>query len=129
MMSTMRVAALAAVFGGAAGSFGCMLYAGRHNDSRILLVLFTVWVLAPFAGLLGAYRASRGWTVFTRGTLYGLMLVLSLASLAVYGRVALRPPKAQAASVFVLVPPASWLLMAIVLPLAAVVSGRRSRQR
>jgi len=105
-----------------------MLRAGRHNSSRILLVLFALWVLSPFVVLVLANMVSKRWSVLTRATLYSVMLVLTLGSLAIYGDVALGPPRAQTAFVFVVVPPASWLLIAIVLPTAALLSGRRSRR-
>jgi hypothetical protein len=38
----------------------------------------------------------------------------------------MRPPRPQAAFVFVIVPPASWLFAAIVVAFAAVVSRRSS---
>ena len=56
------------------------------------------------------------------------MLVLTLGSLAIYGVDALRPPRPQAAFVFIVVPPASWLVIAIVIPIAALTSGRLSRR-
>jgi hypothetical protein len=46
--SLLRAAALAAVLVGAVGSVAFMLYAGRHNPSRLLMTLFTLWVLSPF---------------------------------------------------------------------------------
>jgi len=124
----LRGAALVAVLAGAGGSVGLMLRAGRHNSSRILLVLFALWVLSPFVVLVLANMVSKRWSVLTRATLYSVMLVLTLGSLAIYGDVALGPPRAQTAFVFVVVPPASWLLIAIVLPTAALLSGRRSRR-
>jgi len=126
-LSLLRAAALIAVLAGAAGSLGLMLYAGRHNDSRLLLVLFALWVLSPFMALVLAHVVSKRWSALTRATLYSVMLVLTLGSLAIYGDVALGPPRAKTAFVFVVVPPASWLLMAIVVPIAALISGRLSR--
>jgi hypothetical protein len=124
----LRRAALAAVLTGAVGSAALMLYAGRRNDSRLLLTLMAIWVLSPFVVLVCAHVISTRWSVRTRATLYGLMLVVTLGSLAVYGHTVLRPPKAQAAFAFIVVPPASWLFIAIVLPIAAFISGGRSRQ-
>src|SRR5437762_704930 len=97
----LRGAALIAVLIGAAGSVGFMLYAGRHNKSNLLLVLFAIWVLSPFVAFLFATVVSKGWPVLTRVTLYSLMLVVSLGCLALYGYVALGPPRAQTAFVFV----------------------------
>jgi hypothetical protein len=127
-LGLLRAAALIAVLAGAAGSFGLMLHAGRRNDSRILLVLFTIWVLSPFVALVLADVVSKGWSVLTRATLHSVMLVLTLGSLAIYGDVALGPPRAKTAFVFVVVPPASWLLIAIAVPIAALMSCRLSRR-
>jgi hypothetical protein len=60
-------------------------------------------------------------------TLYSITLVLTLGSLAIYVYDAWRPPKAQAAFVFVVIPLASWLLIAIVAT-AAFFSARLSRR-
>jgi hypothetical protein len=125
----LRAAALIAVLGGAVGSVGLMLYAGRRNNSRILLVLFALWVLSPYMALVWANMFSKSWSVITRATLYSVMLVLALGSLAIYAYVALGPPRPKAAFAFVVVPPASWLPIAIVVPIAALISGRLSRRR
>jgi len=109
------------------GSIGLMLYAGRHAP-RLLVVLFAIWVLSPFIALAAANVVSKRRSVLTRATLYSVMLVLTLGSLAVYGADALRPPRSQAAFVYVVVPLASWLLMTIVVAVAASISGRRSRR-
>jgi len=127
-LGLLRAAALIAVLAGAAGSLGLMLHAGRRNDSRLLLVLFTIWVLSPFVALVLADVVSNRWSVLTRATLHGVMLVLTLGSLAIYGDAALGPPRAKTAFVFVVVPPASWLLIAIAVPIAALISGRLSRR-
>ncbi len=127
VLGLLRGAALIAVLAGAVGSVSLMVYVGRRNDSRILLGLFGLWVLSPFMVLVLANVVSKRWSVFTRATLYSVMLVLTLGSLAIYGDVAFGPPRAKAAFVFVVVPPASWLLIAIVVPIAALISGRLSR--
>jgi len=126
-LGLLHAAGLIAVLVGAVGSVGLMLHAGRNNPSRLLLVLFALWVLSPFIALVLANMVSKRWSVLTRATLYTVMLVLTVGSLAIYGDVALGPPRAKAAFVFVVVPPASWLLIAIVLPIAALISGRPSR--
>jgi hypothetical protein len=126
-LGLLRVAALTAVLAGSVGSIGLMLYAGRRNSSRLLLVLFALWVLSPFVALVLANVVSKRWPVLTRATLYSLMLVLTACSLAIYAEVALGPPRAKAAFVFVVVPPASWLLIAIAVSIAALISRRLSR--
>jgi hypothetical protein len=126
-LGLLRLTALIALLVGAAGSVGLTLHAGRHNASRILLIIFAIWVLSPFMGLVLANVVSKSWSVVTRAALHGLMLIIALGSLAIYADVALGPPRAKTAAVFVVVPPASWLLIAITLPVAALLSRRRSR--
>ena len=126
-LDLLRATALPAVLAGAVGSVGLMLYAGRRNNSRLLLVLFALWVLSPFVALVLGNMVSNRWPARIRATLYGLMLVLTVGSLAFYGAVALGPPRAKAAFVFVVVPPVSWLLIAIVVSIAALISRSLSR--
>jgi len=126
-MTTLRMVSLMAVVAGALGSEGLMLRAGQHSP-RLLIVAFTVWVLSPFAALLWAYKVSSGWSIVTRTALYGVALVVALSALAIYGDlITVKPQAASAAFVFVAVPPASWAFMAIVIPMAALLSGKRSR--
>ena len=125
-LSVLRTAALIALPAGAAGSIGLMLRAGHRNPSRVLLILFAIWVLSPFVALLFAIIVSKDCSVLTRATLYGVVLVLTATSLAIYGDVALGPPRTKTAFVFVVVPPASWLLIAIAISIAALISRRRS---
>ena len=127
-LGLLRAAALIAVLAGAGGSVGLMLRAGRRNDSRTLLVLFAIWVLSPFMALVLANVVSKRWSVLTRATLYVVMLVVTLGSLAIYGHDAWRPRQAQAALWYVLVPPVSWLLFIIVVTIAALISRRLSRK-
>jgi hypothetical protein len=127
-LGLLRTATLIAVVAGAAGSLALMLHAGRRNNSRILLVLFTIWVLSPFVALVVADVVSKRWSVLTRAAPHSVMLVLTFGSLAIYGDVALGPPRAKTAFAFVVVPPASWLLIAMALLIAALISGRRSRR-
>jgi hypothetical protein len=127
-LGLLRAAAVIAVLAGAVGSVGLMLRAGHRNPSRLLLVLFALWVLSPFMALILAYMASKRWSALSRATLYSAMLVLTMVTLAIYGDVGLGPPRAETAFVFVVVPPASWLLIALVVPIAGLISGRQSRR-
>lgn len=126
-LGLLRAVALIAVVAGALGSVGLMLWVGHRNPSRVLLVLFAIWDLSPFIALVLADIVSKRWSVLTRATLYVVMLILTLGSLAFYGDVVWRP-RPQPAFVFLVVPLASWLLMTIVVPIAALVSGRLSRR-
>ncbi len=121
----LRRVALGATVAGAVGSVVCTFMVGRHNQSVVLMVMFMGWVLAPFVSLLVADRRSRGWPAATRTALQVVMLIVALGSLAIYGTVALGPPRPQPAAFFLLVPLGSWLL-ALVVPLVAIISRRRS---
>ena len=48
LFRVLRAAALTFALAGAAGAVGLTLYAGRHNNSLILRLIFVVWVLSPF---------------------------------------------------------------------------------
>ena len=120
-------AGLIAMLAGAVGSLGLMLYAGRHQNSRILVLLFAAWVLSPFMAAVLTNVVWRGWSAPTRATLNVTMLVITLGSLAIYGDVAFGHTKAKIGFVFLMVPLASWLLIAIVVPMAALVSRRQTR--
>jgi hypothetical protein len=89
-LGLLRAAALIAALAGAVGPLGCLLHAGRRTP-RLPLVLFVLWVLSPFAALVWANIISKRWSVVTRATLYTVMLVLTLGSLAIYSAVALVP--------------------------------------
>jgi hypothetical protein len=127
-LGLLHASALTAVVAGAVGSLGATLWVGRHNPSLFLMVLFAVWVLSPFIALLLADKLSKRWPVVIRTTLHSLMLVITLSSLALYGDVVLRPPRSTPAARFLLVPLGSWLLMTIIIPIAALISGRLSRR-
>jgi hypothetical protein len=115
------------VLAGAAGSVILLLRAGQRTP-RFLLAGFVIWVLSPFVALAWANVVSKCWSVLIRATLYGVMLVVTLGSLAIYGDDALGHRTAHAAFVYVAVPPASWLLGATAVSLAALISRRRSRR-
>lgn len=126
-LDLLRIVAQFAVVAGAVGSLGFMLRAGRRTP-RFLLVLFVIWVLSPFAALAWANIASRRWSILPRATVYCVTLVLTLGSLAIYGGLVVPPAGSPAAVVFVLVPPVSWVLLATVVPIAALISLRLSQR-
>jgi len=101
---------------GALGSLSLMFNAGRHTPV-LLLMLFVGWVLSPFIGLLIANKISKDWSAPTRVTIYSLMLFLTLVSLVIYSG-ALTPPETKPASIFLVVPLSSWLLIVTVIPIA-----------
>ena len=124
-LGILRGIALVAVAAGAVGSIGFMLRAG--HPPLFLRVLFAIWVLSPFVALLVAHVVSKRWSIITRATLYSVMLVLTVSSLAIYGNVALGPPRPKPAFVFLVVPLGSWLVMTIAVSIAAFISHKRWR--
>jgi hypothetical protein len=124
----LRTASLIAVLAGALGSVGLLLRATNRNPSQLLVVLLAIWVLSPFLALLWAGIVSKRWSVLTRVALYGVMLIVPLSALAIYMADAIWPRTSPGPFVFIPVPPASWLLSAIVVLMAAFISGRRSRR-
>ena len=124
----LRRVALIALGVGAVGSLVYMFRQGQ-NTPRLLLVLFTIWVFFPFAALFWANTVSKRWSVLTRGTLYCVTLIVALGSLAMYGEwVDVKPAGSANAFLFVIVPPASVIFMAIVVPMAMFISSRLSRR-
>ncbi len=123
----LRGAALIAVLLGAVGSVGFLMHAGQRTPP-FLLVLFVLWVLSPFVAVVLAGLVSKRWPVLTRAAIHGVMLVLTLGSLPIYGAVVFGRLRAKPAAVFLLVPLASWLLIAIVVPISALISRQQSRR-
>ena len=125
----LRTAARIAALIGVVGSVGFTLRAGQRNPSRLLIAMFVIWALSPFIAMLFGDFMFRNWPVLARATLHSVVLILSLVSLAIYGQVALGPPRSKPAFVFVVVPPLSWLLMALAVSVAAFIRRRQSRAR
>jgi hypothetical protein len=51
-LAVLRRVALPAALAVAVASIGFMLYAGRRNPSRLLVLLFAAWVLSPFVAAI-----------------------------------------------------------------------------
>jgi ABC-type transport system involved in multi-copper enzyme maturation permease subunit len=128
VLGFLRGAALIAALAGGAGSIGLMIRAGHRNPSLILIVVFALWVLSPFTALVWATVASARWPVLTQASLYVVALVVTLGSLAIYGALAFGALRAKTGFIFLVVPGASWLLAAIVIAMAAMLSGPASRR-
>ncbi len=126
-LALLRAVVMIAVVAGAAGSVGLMLWVGHRNPSRLLLALFVIWDVAPFIALAWANTASKRWSVLTQATLYSVTLLISVASLAIYGNVAFGPPRPTPAFMFLVVPPASWVMLTIAVSIAASMSRRLFR--
>jgi hypothetical protein len=123
-----REAVLAAVLAGAGGSIALMLRAGHRQSSRILVLLFGLWVLSPFVAAAWVHVVSKRWPVAVRARLYLVMLVLTVSCLALYASVAFGYLRAKVGFVFLVVPLASWLVVAIAVSLAVAVARNQSRR-
>lgn len=120
--------ALIALVAGATGSLAFMFRAGQRTP-RLLLLLFTIWVISPFVALFWINIVSKRWSIRTRIMLYCVMLIVTLGSLAIYGElIDVRPPGSANAFLFVAVPPASLLFIMMVIPTVAFLSGRLSHR-
>jgi hypothetical protein len=122
-MHMLNVISKVATVVSAVGSVALLLYMGRRNKSIVLMVLFSIWVLAPFVEslLLNTLIAKRG-SAIARTALHVAMLILAVASLALYADTVLRPPVSQPVFRFVLLPVVSCVLIIIVVVTAAFVS-------
>ena len=122
----LRKAGLLAIVVGGVGSVFLTLYTGRRNPSALLMAAFAIWVLLPFVALAAADAMSTNWSALTRTVLYALMFVTAIVTLGTYGYVAFGPPRPQPAFWFLVVPPASLLLIAILLRTVASIGKSRS---
>jgi hypothetical protein len=122
----MRTLAKFAVVIGAAGSLVLLLREGIHTP-RLLLALFIVWVLSPFAMLTWA-NWRRRWGSSTRKMLYWLTLVVAALSLLMYGGLIPRPGGARVAAVYLMVPLVTWIFMIVVLVIAAMADRALSQR-
>jgi hypothetical protein len=115
----MRPAALTALAAGAAASVGFTLFAGRHAGWPLELIM-SGWVIAPFLAVLWANVLAKRWPLRTQSMVHWFALALAAGSVAVYIFDAVRPPRPQAAFLFVVTPMVSWAAIAI----AAVIVAR-----
>jgi hypothetical protein len=123
--SRLRTWARSAVAGGGAGSLGLLLSAGKREGSPALLMLImAIWVVAPFVALELASLLSTGWTSLMRRTLHAVMILIAIGSLVIYIDDAINRRAARAAFVYVVVPAASWAVMAVAAAVAAWMSRR-----
>lgn len=112
-----------ALVAGAVGSAALTVRAGLSTP-RLLLVGFIVWVLSPFGALAWAVDRATRWAVPTRAALYAVTILVALGSLVLFSGLVKRPAGAPNAFLFVAVPPAAWVAIAIVVSLGALRSRR-----
>jgi hypothetical protein len=124
ILGRLRFAALIAVMIGIVGSELLVIRAGGRPQ-LLLSVLFVIWILLPFVALAWANVVSKSWPAPVRVSLYCTTFLIALGSLAFYGGVILPRAGSPRAFVFVTGPLASWVLMLIVVPIAAAISRKR----
>ena len=105
----------------AAASVLLMLRAGRHNPSILLMLMFVVWVSAPFAALGLAGRFARGWSEQSWVLFRRAAVVVAVGSTLIYGYDAVKPLSSKAAFIYLVVPVVSWIVLALV---AAITTGK-----
>jgi phosphate/sulfate permease len=108
-------------------SVGLMLRACRFNDSGVALALIAVWILSPMMALVLAEAVAKRWLIFGRAPVYGLMLVVAFGSVIIYGMDVFIPLSPRKGFPYALVPAVSWLLILIVLVIAAFRSHARGK--
>jgi hypothetical protein len=108
---------------GAIISLYFMFNAGRNQPSVLLIILFTLWVLSPFVGLLLLNNISKRWIVSVRETLYWLAIIMTILSVASYSGT-FNPFQTKAAFMFLVIPFVSWVIIAISFFIARRVSKR-----
>ncbi len=109
---------------GAVVSMALMLRAGARQQSVVLILLFTVWVLSPFIALDQLDRRAGGWPPRLRTALHAAMIGVTVVAVDIYGLHAIRGGM-KAGFVYLFGPAMSWLLIALVLGANAIAWRRR----
>jgi hypothetical protein len=117
------IAALSSVVVGVLGSLVFTYVVGRHNSSVVLMAFFMVWVSSPFVANAWMYMAVLRAPASVQLVVNLTVLAISFGSLAIYGDVALGATRVKPALPFLIVPLASWLVVALVA--ATQISGKR----
>ena len=125
-LTGLRLTALIALVIGAVGSIGLWIRAAQHPPP-LIIVLFVVWVLSPFVVLGIGHVVAKRWAPSTQAALYWVTLLVSVASIVIYADDAVSHRTAHRAAVYVVVPPASWIVSAIAIGLGARIA--RSKQK
>ncbi len=114
----LRLCALIALVIGAAGSLAFWIHAAKHPPP-LLILLFVAWVLSPFVVLGIGHVVAKRWAPSTRTALYWVTLLVTVASIVIYADDAVSHRTAHPAAVYVMVPPASWVVSVVAVGLGA----------
>lgn len=110
---------------GAMGSLTLMFWTGRQNQSPMLMLMFTAWVLAPFALMALVQSKATQMPAVARVPLDWGTIAIGAGSLLVYGSNALFRYSTQGAFLFLVVPSAGLFVAGLALRTAV----RRARQK
>jgi hypothetical protein len=119
------VVLLAVLVAAAVASLVFMFRMGGRNPSALLVVLFTGWVASPFLGACGLTLAEKGLSAGGQVGFTVVSLVVAAGALAFYSG-AITVVGARPAFVYLMVPLASWVLLA---PFGVSVLLRMRRSR
>jgi len=125
-LTGLRFTALIALVVGAAGSLGLWIHAAKHPPP-LLIVLFVGWVLSPFVVLGIGHVVAKRWAPSTRAALYWVTLLVAVASFAIYADDAVSHRTAHPAAVYVMVPPASWLVSVVAFGVGTWIAKRKQK--
>ena len=122
----LHLVALVTTVAAAVASVALQLYVGRRSPQHLVLLLIAGWILSPFVALVLLNLLAKRWPTFPQRALQCVMLLVSLASFAIYSIAVVRPLASKPpAFLFVAVPPGSLLVAAITLATAWLISRRR----
>ena len=108
---------------GIVGSVGLFLFVSRQTPF-LIIVLFVGWLSAPSVLSLLAHRFSRRWQAGTQRTFYLTNIVVTFISLAIFLYQVIWPRPSTPAFYWVAVPPASVVLLILIVMTAALMSRR-----
>jgi hypothetical protein len=117
-----RPATTIGLVAGLLGSLACMVLVGRRNQSALLMLMFAVWVSAPFVGMAFLDRRMPG----TGAGHSRVILLLGAGSLAVYAYVAIGPGMRKPAAPFLIVPAVTLMVLGAVALAASRGASRNS---
>ena len=122
LLNSLRAVSVLVLAAGAAASLALMLRAGRNNPSRLLILMFAAWVIAPFVTLALANVYSRRWRVGVQAALQVASVIVTVGAVAAYGRVLPIPQSTKAGAIFLITPLASWAAILAVVAMASLIS-------
>lgn len=100
---------------GGLASLALTLYAGRHNHSVLLPVLFAGWILLPYFGLVAVDRLASRSRADIAGAMHAAALLLALIPPVLYCATSFLAPGRPATFSFLTVPGATWLAIVTLL--------------